>query len=201
VHLGQKYIPDLSGSDNQVGGIPMKVCCVCNTLVLQLSFFLATNVFGFQHESHSQQVVANRVVVDGGKTPQLISDETALRAMFLALTEPKNGNQTEIARLRAKVAQIGLLSEDASIMMTIMTDFHAPSQQLMQQLRDALSRKNGGSDSDTYQKAYSGLSHLVNVSYADLISRLSPDGRSKLIRYVQYVKTRIRIIPPPNMAQ
>src|SRR5450759_4033081 len=97
---------------------------VRSIVALQISLVCAPNVLCFQHESHTQTTVANLPIVDGSKTPQLISDETALRAFFITLAEPKNADEAAIRRLRARVAQIGLTPQDAPVVMAAVQDFH-----------------------------------------------------------------------------
>ncbi len=169
-------------------------------LALQITLICVPNVLCFQHESHTQAAVANRMVVDGSKTPELISDETALRAFFITLAEPKSADDAAIGRLRAKVAQIGLTPEDASMVIAAAQDFHGPATECLRRMRDANSRP-GGPDRAAYMQAYNDVGQAIRAAYNGLLLRLSPEGREKLASHLQYVKTRIRIIPPPDMSK
>jgi hypothetical protein len=130
----------------------------------------------------------------------LISDETALRAFFITLAEPKNADEAAVARLRSKVAQINLTPEDASKLIAAVQEFHAPATEYLKRMRDSNS-VIGGPDRASYMRAYNDVGRAVNEAYVGLLPRLSPDGREKLTRHLQYIKTRIRIIPPPNMTK
>jgi hypothetical protein len=142
-------------------------------------------------------------LADGANRSESISDDVALRALFLNLAVPPNPNAEQSARLRVRVARMRLDDQDFKILTEELGRFYglmAEQNARIAAARD-VSRLNPTSTAlakvvETDQQ----LSTLVRNSYDALVSKLSPSGRANLQAHITYVKTRIKIIPPPDMS-
>ena len=63
--------------------------------------------------------------IDGGKTPELISDETALALLFRALNEPEQATDIQKQRSRALVRSAGLDETDTENLLRLARKFNS----------------------------------------------------------------------------
>lgn len=160
----------------------------------------ATSVLA--QSGQQQEIVHGRPVIYGKLTPHLISDETALRSWLLSVAEPASADATRQKRISAKLASIGLDANDMAITVSETRNFHAGAAALDVQMKGhaaSLHVGSGRQTMDEYLAAYRSLGDLANQTHRKLLARLSPAGRERIKQHLDYVKTRIRIIPGPRM--
>jgi hypothetical protein len=143
-------------------------------------------------------------LADGAKNPELISDEVALRALLMTIATPTNNpTVSQAAALRAKVGRMKLDEADLTILAQGLGGFHGLA--TAQRARIAAAREIGQRSPSpsafaNIVAADRQLDTLVADSYRELLQSLSPAGAAKLQEHLAYVKTKIKIVPPPNMS-
>lgn len=139
------------------------------------------------------QVTKLVVLVDGSKHPEQIPDDLAYRHYFLAIATHEQPSAEEQARQKAQLAPLGLSELDR--------------QQLAQQLGrmttqlEAIEAEMEASDgTDAVLAAFKARHNaLVSQTAATVRGALSPDGLSRLSRYIaESVKGKIKIYGSAN---
>jgi hypothetical protein len=143
-------------------------------------------------------------VIDGGKTPERIPDDVALRTLLATIALPAAPSVKEQERVDKKLAHMGFNTEDLQILRDELRLYHTLSSE--QKVRVARIRgMAGGSLSPTMWSALvqedQALSRLAVGTHDRLRSSLSPAGALRLQEHVTQIKANIKITPPPKMFQ
>jgi hypothetical protein len=149
-----------------------------------------------QHESHAKV----GILIDGAKTPDLISDQTAVKIFFLSITEPADATPEQFARLNVKISRIGLDPTDRDILIAAVQQFHQRFTAL--KIRsDNLARQIAAGTASRQQ--FVDVQKQIELgalgAHQSLLARVSPDGATRLKNHLAYLKTKIKVIPPPKM--
>jgi hypothetical protein len=153
-----------------------------------------------QHQNHTPAGASPSI--DGAVTPDLISDETAIRSFLLSITESRAADGAAQGRLRVKLARIRLTQEDTNILIAGIYDFHEALQVHLQTARGLAARLQtspNDADMQAYVQTYQDLGNLSQSTFAGLLNRLSTRGAVQLLNHIAYVKTRIKVYQTPNM--
>jgi hypothetical protein len=135
-------------------------------------------------------------LADGTKNPQSISDAAALRVVFLSIADP-----TDTPRLRARFGRMQLNEGDMTILFQKLGGLHGLV--TAQRARIAAAKQSWKGGSSTFENVAAldrQLDTFAANAYGELLGSLSPEGAVKLQEHVNYVKTRIKILPQPKMA-
>jgi hypothetical protein len=141
--------------------------------------------------------------INGAKNPELIPDNDAYRAVFIALAEPQNASDAQKARYQAKIASAGLSADDTEAFRVILAALQTQLDALNAQANQILARDPlplaGTPD---YQQLLD-LSKQSQPVFAQAMSalpaRLSADGVAKLQAYVQNEKRGMKYLPESPM--
>ena len=132
------------------------------------------------------------VAVDGARTPELISDELALRHFIQAVSITTHDAESDSKRQNALLSLIGLSGEDTEQIILAVHNLDATL--------DALNTTRTSYPVVTSEHAepVETIRHqeraLIDAAIANVMSRLSTEGRSQLLAFVQgRVKRRIVI--------
>lgn len=172
---------------------------VCVAVAL---FLTPGHVVG-QHENHpmsASPLVAQ--LVDGSKTPELIPDEAAIQMFILSLAAPDNGTPAQDARIRAAVMRSDLREGDIQIVKGKISEVHAQMRTLVTGIEDIHRRMGTNPPTAARQdlvNQHTQIRTLALATYNGMLASLSGEGAGKLRQHIQYVKTRIKLIPPPPM--
>lgn len=174
-----------------------------HTRVAALTVCLVSQLIA-QHEGHASMAPKlTAPVVDGATKPELITDEAAIHMFVMSLATPPNGTSEQSARLRAVLSRAGFSNSD---LQTIQNRLLASYDQL-KAARDAIEavQKQFGFTAVTAGQRellvaqHKRLVTLAVATHNDFLSAVSLDGAQKLKEHIQYVKSRIKIVPPPRM--
>jgi hypothetical protein len=156
-----------------------------------------------QHENHIMR--ANRItaaVLDGSKTPELIPDEAAAHMFILGLAAPDNGTTAQDLRIRAALMRSGLGESDIRTVKSRIMAVHDQIRNLVEGIETIRQRLGPnppvGARQDLVNQ-HKQIRALTLATYNGTLASLSIEGAEKLREHIQYVKTRIKIIPPPPM--
>jgi hypothetical protein len=141
-------------------------------------------------------------LADGTKNPAAVPDAVALRVLFLTTSAPANPTATQTRRLQAKLGRMNLGQPDMTIFEQRLRAFDALA--TAQKARIADAREAGKRNPTT--AAVAGLvaadgqmDTLLANAYSELRQSLSPEGAAKLQEHLAYIKTKIKVLPPPKM--
>ncbi len=143
--------------------------------------------------------------IDGAKNPELIPDDAAYRAVFIALAEREDATDAEKARFRAKIGPAELSDEDSEALFRVLGNFQKQVDALNAQAQEIKVRSPiplaGTAD---YQQLV-GLSAQRQSVVAEAMSavpaRLTIEGAAKFAEFVQKEKRRMKYrpdMPPPK---
>jgi hypothetical protein len=165
------------------------------TFLLLWGAVAAISVLGVQ-EDHRLHAGAPGLgaVVDGSKTPDLISDAIAWRLFLRALSEP-DGLETKVAR--AKTDAIGLDPDDAAVFRSILATFHSEVPRVEQRIQ-SIGRASPGT---APYAEIARLRTIINQLAVDVQNRLetglSKDGAKKVRDFVRAHKKHMKVIELP----
>jgi hypothetical protein len=141
-------------------------------------------------------------IADGTKNPALIPEAVALRVLFLTPANSSTAGLSDAARLRAKLGRMQLDDSDMAVVTQALAQLQPQATQQLARIADLREegRRLGTPVSFAALAALDGqLDQTVTDTYRQLLLALSPAGAAKLRDHVAYIKTKIKIIPPPNM--
>jgi hypothetical protein len=141
-------------------------------------------------------------IIDGSVTPELIPDIVAYRLFFSALagrTKAGSSNvspnsNSETPRQKAKLRSIGLNSADESALVAELAKFRADVDGMMAETKARVSM--GVAPSSSTQS----LNDIANNHVGILQSQMTTDGSARLLQYVRAEKSKMRMIPFPEMS-
>src|ERR1700722_17006536 len=95
------------------------------TLIKRLIIYAALLGGAYQSLAYAQQplVRGGRQVIDGSKTPDLISDSMAFRLVLSGFAEPANPTAEQAARQHRKLANIAKTEADLKAFSTVLAGF------------------------------------------------------------------------------
>jgi hypothetical protein len=163
------------------------------TLVLSL----AAHVAAQEPLSSSEATPAQgRVVIDGAKTPELISDRTIVYGVLSRWPIPPSASPAEARLLRSRAGRMKLGSADTEILLTEAARAY-PGIAAARARLQAAARGDG-------KEAVLAMKQLQDASwemYGRLLEFLSPDGSQNLRAHVEYLKSQTRVFgPDPEVA-
>jgi hypothetical protein len=141
-------------------------------------------------------------LADGTKNPAAIPDEVALRILFLTTTVPANATATETRRQQAKLGRMNLNQADMTVLLLRLRAFDALATTQKARIADAREAVKRDPTTTTFAKLVAAdgqLDTLLADTYSAVLQSLSPEGAVKLQEHVAYIKTKIKILPPPKM--
>jgi hypothetical protein len=137
-------------------------------------------------------------LADGTKDPSSISDEVALRVLFLT-----NPSLSDTVRLKAKFGHMHLEESDMTILLQGLGSLNAlatPQRERIAAAREAEQRNPTAAGFENLAAEDRQLDVTAADTYRRLLGSLSPAGAAKLQEHVAYIKTKVKVMPPPNMA-
>ncbi|MFN0100995.1 MAG: hypothetical protein ACKV2U_02775 [Bryobacteraceae bacterium] len=155
-------------------------------------------------QTHGHENTVQRVLLDGASNPTLIPDSTAVRIFFLTLIEKPDGSAITREKLLPKLSRLNL---DLSDYESLETSLHGLQRSLGEyhaRLASIAARRAviGASVlQGEYLSADRLLTDTVLKSYKELEMRFSAEGQKKLRYHIQYVKTKLKIVGPPDMSK
>ncbi len=160
--------------------------CVCLLAILNwASLSLAGQG---QKSSYTSQ---GTILIDGSKTPELISDRHALRVWLLSVAEPPDSGPEQTHRMQVKVLGTGLNINDARILLMIVTQFANQRKSIMEQeITDKAMSK---------QQIRAAREQLFMDTEASIHKELSPQGIHELSKHLLHVKQHMVIGAGPVM--
>jgi hypothetical protein len=135
-------------------------------------------------------------IADGTKNPSSISDEVALRVLLLT-------NPSDTAHLKIKLGRMHLDEADMTILLQELGSLNAlatPQRVIITAAREAEQRNPTAVGFENLAAADRKLDVMAADTYRRLLGSLSPSGMAKLQEHVAYIKTKVKVMPPPNMA-
>jgi len=170
-------------------------------VALMVSTVLAGTVLGLlaQHQNHPSTVTP---LVDGSKNPALISDQTAIKIFVLSISEPPDATTEQLSRLKAKLLRVGLSDRDTATLIAHVTASHGQLVEYQAQGAVLAKRLQMVPDETTKRELVGvqmQIERLAASTYSSILAGVSPDGAAKLGNHISYIKTKIKIIPPPKM--
>lgn len=126
--------------------------------------------------------------ISGERTPELIPDDTAWEVFLQSVSVPTGATATAVASAMHKYKSAGLGSEDSEKVIKILHEFRDRAQALT-----AESRESGVSRQEVHGRYVS----LLGATRLRLLAAMSEDGKAKLERHVQAIKSRITLVPSP----
>ena len=154
------------------------------------------------HQSNPQGVRLEPAI-DGSKNPELIPDRAALRSLLLAISVPPNPDQEETARLRMRVGRMNLDESDIGVLVQELGRFHGlvtAQRARIDQSRATAKLVSNPAALRWFMDEDNELNTLAEDAYDNLLRELSAEGSTKLREHLDYVKTKIKIYPPPDMS-
>lgn len=167
--------------------------------------FVTAMGYGFTQQSEKETISGVQPIVNGSVHPELVPDEAALRVLFIAVAEPETAPPEDLQRLRNKVSRMRLSEPDMQVFIRLMAAFHKGRTLHEANIQAIPAQSATGLNSSVEAGAkmigeQNAITALALDTFNSLLVQLSPDGAAKLRDHLNYVKTRIRIIPPPQMA-
>jgi len=143
--------------------------------------------------------------IDGSKNPELIPDDAAYRAVFVALAEREEATEAEKAVFRDTAASTGLDEQDTEALFRILAAFRKQMDDLRAQAKQILTRNPiplaGTSDYQQLVELSKKQGAAFREATSALPARLSLEGVAKFDAYVQKEKRRMKYrpdMPPPR---
>ena len=170
-----------------------------------ITFILMPVALAQTHNHHglSQQVTA----LSGKDHPELISDQEAITIFFITIMAPSTAGAPEKNRFSAMTGRMQLSEADSSLLWKAAQTFHSQFQPYRTEA-DTLAKTVGDTKRldtermDAQQRrigVVANIDVLAQSTYAEAATHLSPVGAAKLHEHIEYVKTKMKIVPSPKM--
>lgn len=140
-------------------------------------------------------------LVDGSRDPGLIPRNIALKVLFETLSVPPNPSAAERARVEVRTARLDLGDEDKEILLRELGTFHlraATQKAVIESARPSFLASPLALNRFADESAKIGL--LAVDAYNALLESLSPEGAARLEQHLEYIRTRMKIYPTPDMS-
>jgi hypothetical protein len=131
--------------------------------------------------------------IDGAQNPEMIPDEKAYKAFFLAVAEPEDAAEERKAMAREKVRTVGHKDLDSEILLHTLSEFDRQMKELHRQSEQVTAQGlalPGTPLARQLDGLYQRKERLVGDTISLLNSRLSIDGARRLYEHVQQIKKR-----------
>jgi hypothetical protein len=155
-----------------------------------------------EHTVHSQARNLIAPIIDGAKNPERIPDQTAIKVFLIAVAEPPNATSEQLKRLRAKIQLAKLNDADIAVFIAEVAAFHSQWQAYQSQA-DKIGHLNRSNPNPSLRRGLTNIhvqiSNLANATFQSILKHVSPEGAQNLLAHLAYVKTKIKVIPPPKM--
>lgn len=162
----------------------------------------AMPVLAQEHAAMEHPTGSVQPLVDGSENPELISDSLALRTFFLSTAMPVDANPLDLAQRDAKLGRLELLPSDRQVLVQALGGFHERLTAQRAQVEAARAAARQSPSLVTWNvmvDADNQISRIVEQAYYEMISSMSHNGTSKVREHLDYIKTRIKLIPDPAM--
>lgn len=158
------------------------------TLVVLILLALPAPVALAQHAGHDTMNPAD--VIDGAKTPDLISDSTAWRLWLLSVTA-EDSSKPEVARDRrhAFLRQAGVVDDDMVIADEILAHFKAD----YASMTDRYNKQLNAGQNPSIEGLRAERDALVQATQTSLTGQLAPRSAGKLKTYILGEKSRMKV--------
>jgi hypothetical protein len=141
---------------------------------------LANAQHGTQHmDAHRRSSLA--VVIDGSKTPNLVSTDLAFKHLMLALSTADQPSERDLARQIAGFDAIGLDRADRQVLVMELARMRLFLGQIEAE-RSLADR--GGDPADTLPRLLKQQNEILTRTVASVLATLSKDGVDRAQRYV-----------------
>lgn len=138
-----------------------------------------------QHQGHT--VDALPLVIDGGKTPEAIQTDLALKHLVRSLAVGYPASDDDVRRVRSHFARIGLSEADRAATAAALKGLRA-------ELDDIQADRTIPASMEDLNEARTRENQLLDEHAERLRFSLSPDGHEQLMNYVDnHIKRRITI--------
>lgn len=152
--------------------------------------------------SNTQHSGSVQPLVDGKTNPQAVPEQVVMRTFLLtAAIAPLAGTEDRLRQV-AMLQRLDLTEDDLATIRSELATFHANVAVPMAQLAVVRANINRNDISVTKQsilEADRQISVVTRDSFDRLFSLLSPHGVAELRDHLEHMRTRIQIIPDPNM--
>ena len=159
-------------------------------------------------QTHNHHDPTEQVTTLSGKDhPELISDQEAITIFFITIMAPATAGAPERNRFSAMTGRMQLSEADSSMLWKAAQTFHSRFQPYRTEA-DTLAKTVGDTkriDTERMDAQRRRIGVVANIdalaqsSYAEAVAHLSPVGAAKLHDHIQYVKTKMKIVPSPKM--
>lgn len=138
-------------------------------------------------------------MIDGAKDPDLIPDDAAYRAVFLAFAEREDATDAERARFQAKIRLAGLGEDDEAALFVILTAFKKQTDDLKSQASEILAQHPVPHPDSVEYKKLLDIDQQGRAAFHEAMSalpaRLTSGGVTKLDVYIKGEKRRMKYTP------
>jgi hypothetical protein len=142
--------------------------------------------------------------ISGAEHPELISDETAIKAFLLAVAVPSSFTPEELATAKTKLVPIGLNAQDSARLLLSVQGFADAWGPYRAQAGKLAARIKATGDQQAFadhRMIIATIDQLVSSTFASILSQLSADGVTRMRAHIERIKSRIWIIPSPDMTK
>jgi len=137
--------------------------------------------------------------IDGAKNPELIPDEAAYQAVFLAFAEHENATEAEKVRFHAKIAAARLSNDDEQALFAILAAFRKQMEAVRAQVSAIMARNPIPHPNSVNYQELMDLTKQYKAVFAEAMSavpaRLSAEGVAKLDAHVKHEKRGMKYVP------
>jgi hypothetical protein len=137
-------------------------------------------------------------LADGTTNPASISDEVALRVLFMAVADT-----SDTTRVRAKFGRMKLQERDMAVLLQKLQGMQGLVTAQRARIKTAKEARQRNPLTVTFADVAAldrELDTLAANTYGELMASLSAEGANKLREHLAYTKTRIKVFPAANMA-
>lgn len=157
-----------------------------------------------QHDQHfAVQAASVSPIVDGSQHPELIGDAAAVKAFLVSAAYGLRSSGGD-DRLAAQISRIGLDTADvvrlraaiksySDILETSLKARNAAAQDAKTGLLDPVIA------TATFVSLSKQLDSDTDSAWQAILGTISEAGATKLAAHIAYVKTKMKIVPPPQM--
>jgi hypothetical protein len=139
--------------------------------------------------------------------PELISDQEAITIFLITIMEPAGVCVDGRHRFDAQTHRMRLLTADSEVLWSAAHTFSTrfePYRHESDALAKTIADPNQPADHEFAAQrrrieAVANIGAVAQSVFADASTRMSPSGAAKLQDHLQFVKTKMKVIPSPKM--
>lgn len=157
--------------------------------------FSLASLLGIVHAQSGSQthVHPQPAVIDGAVNPELISDITAYRLYFLAVSSSSNPTDAEVRRQSAQISNLGIQDEDRKVMISILQNFRTQFSDWVVSFNERAKAAWDEKEPFAPETYLAQRDQIVQSAHDALQASLSHEGWSRLDGVVKSEKKRMKI--------